>query len=67
MAEDLSIPLLGQIPIDTRVRSGGDEGRPIVSAAPDAPAAKAFLEIAGRVAAEISKQNMRVLKVIQTA
>ena len=67
MAEDLGIPMLGQIPIDTRVRSGGDEGRPIVSAAPDAPAAKAFLDIAGRVAAEISKQNMRVLKVIQTA
>ena len=67
MAEDLSIPLLGQIPIDTRVRAGGDEGRPIVSAAPEAPAAKAFLEIAGRVAAEISKQNARVLKVIQTA
>jgi ATP-binding protein involved in chromosome partitioning len=67
MANDLSIPLLGQIPIDTRVRSGGDEGRPIVSAAPDAPAAKAFFDIAGRVAAEISKQNARVLKVIQTA
>jgi ATP-binding protein involved in chromosome partitioning len=67
MAEDMGIPLLGEIPIDTRVRAGGDEGRPIVSAAPDAPAAKAFLDIAGRVAAEISKQNMRVLKVIQTA
>jgi len=67
MAEDLGIPMLGEIPIDTRVRAGGDDGRPIVSAAPDAPAAKAFLDVAGRVAAEISKQNMRVLKVIQTA
>jgi ATP-binding protein involved in chromosome partitioning len=67
MAEDLSIPLLGQIPIDTRVRAGGDEGRPIVNAAPESPAAKAFAEVAGRVAAEISKQNARVLKVIQTA
>jgi ATP-binding protein involved in chromosome partitioning len=67
MAEDMGIPLLGQIPIDTRVRAGGDEGRPIVSAAPESPAAKAFAEVAGRVAAEISKQNARVLKVIQTA
>jgi len=67
MAEDLSIPLLGQIPIDTRVRAGGDEGRPIVNASPESPAAKAFAEVAGRVAAEISKQNARVLKVIQTA
>ena len=36
-------------------------------AAPDAPAAKAFVEIAGRVAAQISIQAMRVLRVIQTA
>jgi ATP-binding protein involved in chromosome partitioning len=67
MAEDLSIPFLGEVPIDTRVRAGGDEGRPIVAEAPDAPAAKAFQEVAGRVAAEISKQSMRQLRVIQTA
>ena len=67
MAEDLQIPFLGEVPIDTRVRSGGDEGRPIVAAAPDAPAAQAFADLAGRVAAQISVQNMRVLRVIQTA
>ena len=38
-----------------------------MSAATDAPAAKAFFEVAGRVGADISKQNMRVLKVIQAA
>jgi ATP-binding protein involved in chromosome partitioning len=67
MAEDLGIPMLGEVPIDTRVRAGGDEGQPIVASAPESPAGQAFLAIAGRVAAEISKQNMRVLKVIQTA
>jgi ATP-binding protein involved in chromosome partitioning len=67
MAEDLGIPFLGEIPIDTRVRTGGDEGQPIVAASPEAPAAKAFSEVASRVAAQISIQNMRVLKVIQTA
>ena len=67
MAEDMQIPFLGEVPIDTRVRSGGDEGRPIVAAAPDAPAAKAFSEVAGKVAAQISVQNQRVLRVIQTA
>jgi ATP-binding protein involved in chromosome partitioning len=67
MAKDLGIPFLGEVPIDTRVRSGGDEGAPIVVAAPDAPAAKAFVDLAGRVAAQISIQAMRVLKVIQTA
>jgi ATP-binding protein involved in chromosome partitioning len=67
MAQDLNITFLGEVPIDVRVRQGGDEGRPIVAEAPDAPAAKGFLEVAGRVAAQISIQNMRVLRVIQTA
>ncbi|PYQ17021.1 MAG: chromosome partitioning protein [Acidobacteria bacterium] len=67
MAEDLGIPFLGEVPIDTRVRSGGDEGAPIVVAAPEAPAAQAFIDLAGRVAAQVSIQAMRVLKVIQTA
>ena len=67
MAEEMGIPFLGEVPIDTRVRAGGDEGQPIVSAAPDAPAARAFLDLASRVAAQVSIQNMRVLKVIQTA
>jgi ATP-binding protein involved in chromosome partitioning len=67
MAEELSIPFLGEVPIDTRVRAGGDEGEPIVAAAPDAAAAAAFVDIAGKVAAQISIQAMRVLRVIQTA
>ncbi len=66
MSRDLDIPFLGDVPIDTRVRSGGDEGRPIVSAAPDAPAAKAFIGLSSKVAAQISIQNTRVLKVLQT-
>jgi ATP-binding protein involved in chromosome partitioning len=67
MAEELSVPFLGEVPIDTRVRSGGDEGTPIVAAAPEAPAAVAFQEVAGKVAAQLSIQAMRVLRVIQTA
>ncbi len=66
MAEELGIPFLGEVPIDTRVRSGGDEGQPIVMAEPDAPAAQAFRGVAGRVAAQISISAMRVLRVIQT-
>jgi ATP-binding protein involved in chromosome partitioning len=67
MAEELEIPFLGEVPIDTRVRSGGDEGEPIVQSAPEAPAALAFLDLASRVAAQVSIQNMKVLRVIQTA
>ncbi|MEV0268456.1 Mrp/NBP35 family ATP-binding protein [Hamadaea sp. NPDC050747] len=43
------VPLLGQIPLDTRVREGGDEGNPVVLAAPDAPAAAALQSVADRL------------------
>jgi ATP-binding protein involved in chromosome partitioning len=45
-----SVPLLGQIPLDTRVREAGDAGAPIVLAAADAPAAKAMDAVAARLA-----------------
>ncbi|MEV4538844.1 P-loop NTPase [Asanoa sp. NPDC049518] len=44
------VPLLGQIPLDTRVREAGDAGLPIVLAEPDAPAAKAISAVADRLA-----------------
>ncbi|MEV4636109.1 Mrp/NBP35 family ATP-binding protein [Actinoplanes sp. NPDC049548] len=45
-----SVPLLGQVPLDTRVREAGDAGTPIVLADPDAPAAKALDAVADRLA-----------------
>ncbi|MDI6099858.1 P-loop NTPase [Actinoplanes sp. NEAU-A12] len=44
------VPLLGQIPLDTRVREAGDAGTPIVLADPDAPAAKALDGVADKLA-----------------
>lgn len=44
------VPLLGQIPLDTRVRETGDQGTPIVLAEPTAPAAKALNAVADRLA-----------------
>jgi ATP-binding protein involved in chromosome partitioning len=40
------VPLLGQVPIDTRLREGGDEGKPLVLSTPDAPAAVELNKIA---------------------
>jgi len=40
------VPVLGQVPLDTRLRAGGDLGRPIVVADPDAPAAQQLLAVA---------------------
>ena len=65
LANDLKITLLGEVPIDTRVRSGGDEGKPVVVAAPESPAAVAFSAIASRVAARVSMQAMRTLRIVE--
>ena len=40
------VPLLGEIPIDTRLREAGDTGKPLVLADPDAPAARELQSIA---------------------
>ncbi|MFB9237151.1 Mrp/NBP35 family ATP-binding protein [Plantactinospora siamensis] len=44
------VPLLGQIPLDTRVREAGDAGDPIVLTEPAAPAAQALHAVADRLA-----------------
>jgi ATP-binding protein involved in chromosome partitioning len=46
-------PLIGSIPIEPAVSSGGDEGRPAVLAAPDGPAATEFRRIARRIVDEL--------------
>jgi ATP-binding protein involved in chromosome partitioning len=66
LAKDLKLNLLGDVPIDTRVRSGGDEGKPVVAAAPESPAALAFSTIASKVAARISMQAMRTLRIVES-
>ncbi len=40
------VPLLGQIPLDTSLREGGDNGTPVVLSHPDSPAAVALRGIA---------------------
>jgi ATP-binding protein involved in chromosome partitioning len=52
-AEKLGVPFLGHIPIDPAIRAGGDEGLPIVVAQPDSPQARAFKDIAAKIAAEL--------------
>jgi ATP-binding protein involved in chromosome partitioning len=58
LAEEVDAPLLGEVPIETRVREGGDAGIPIVVGQPDSNHAKIFMEIAARVAARISTIHM---------
>jgi ATP-binding protein involved in chromosome partitioning len=41
-----TVPLLGQIPLDTRLREGGDNGTPLVLDDPSSPAALQLVKIA---------------------
>jgi ATP-binding protein involved in chromosome partitioning len=54
VADELGVEFLCEVPIDPRVVEGGDAGRPIVAAAPDSPAARAFRELGGIVARRLA-------------
>lgn len=49
LAEELGVPLVGQIPLDPQVVEGGDTGRPVVLSHPDEPAAQALERAAKRL------------------
>jgi ATP-binding protein involved in chromosome partitioning len=49
LAEELGVPLLGQIPLVAAIREGGDAGRPVVAEAPSSEAAAAFRQVADRI------------------
>ncbi len=57
VAEFAEAPLLGQIPMDPAVREWGDAGTPVVQAAPDSAIARAFREVAERMADRASVHN----------
>jgi ATP-binding protein involved in chromosome partitioning len=46
------VPLLGQVPIDIRLREAGDRGAPLVASDPDSPAARELIRIAEGLAGQ---------------
>jgi ATP-binding protein involved in chromosome partitioning len=50
-AERAGVPFLGEIPLEPRVRVGGDSGAPIVVADPASPVSQAFLRVAALIRA----------------
>ena len=53
-ADELGVEFLGELPLAAAVRKSGDEGVPLVAAAPDSEEAAAFIELAEQVAARCS-------------
>ena len=58
-AERFNIPYLGEIPITPALREGGDKGVPILIQDPKCEVSKSFLEIAARLAGQLSIASER--------
>ena len=54
LATDMGLPFLGRLPLYQPIREGSDSGVPLVIAEPASPAAKSFLAVAERMAAQVS-------------
>jgi ATP-binding protein involved in chromosome partitioning len=54
LADDLGIPLLGQVPLVPELREGSDSGRPIVGVDPDSETAHIIDAIAARIDTELA-------------
>jgi len=50
LAEELSVPLLGQIPLQAGLAALADAGQPVVVAAPDSPSGRVLRDVASQVA-----------------
>jgi ATP-binding protein involved in chromosome partitioning len=65
IADELGVALLGQIPLETTLRVGGDVGEPVVVTSPDSEVAKAFVALAKAVAAQgparVYRQELRLV------
>jgi ATP-binding protein involved in chromosome partitioning len=58
VAEQYGVPFLGEVPLVPQVREGGDTGVPIVAADSESEVAHRYMEIASRLAAQISMLNI---------
>ena len=54
LAERYDVPLLGDLPLDIRIREETDDGRPTVAVDPDGPLARSYLHAARRMSAELA-------------
>ena len=58
LADELGVPLLGQVPIDGSVASGGDDGAPVVLEEPPGAAGAALRAVADRLLDEVPPVDM---------
>jgi ATP-binding protein involved in chromosome partitioning len=57
-ATEFGVPFLGELPLETSVRVGSDEGTPIVISGPETESAHSFHDIAQAMAQQVSIANL---------
>ena len=60
MADEVKLPLLGQVPLFPPVMSGGDTGVPIVVADPSSSAARALVQISERIVGRLAEVGAKI-------
>ena len=66
LAEELDVPLLGKVPLSEELRVHADQGEPLVTAEPDAPASQAIRQAARGIVAA-TPQELPVLQAVPAA
>ena len=64
LAEELGVPLLGEIPLDPRLREQGDLGIPLVTAEPTSPTARAIVELAEAIDGTRREEGVGIVKAL---
>jgi len=59
LAQDMNVPFLGRLPVYQPIREGSDRGVPLVESEPGSVAARAFMNLAERTAAQVSMSAHR--------
>lgn len=60
VAEEYSVPFLGELPIEVAIRSGGDAGIPVVANPDEFEAGEAFRSIASSMVSQVRRLNASV-------
>ena len=55
LAQEMGVPVLGEIPLEMTIREAGDNGKPIVLADEDSNSAKAFIKAKDNIVSELNR------------
>src|SRR5918996_562547 len=64
LAEELDVELLGEIPLDPRLREQADAGIPLVTADPESPTSRAIVTLAEAIDATRREEGLGIVKAL---